>query len=90
MRSAKDIDTQTAKILLTKCKQHKMWALVFLIFGVGVFCYLYVTYLEGDVVQAFSRPAFVFFVIIPFIPAMIFSWLAHRIEHRLKNYLDSR
>ena len=66
-------------------------ALLAAIAGLGVFLVLYVQNIEGTFFSALTNPFIITIVIIPFLPAVVLSWIARRVERKyIDTYLDKK
>ncbi len=77
-----------ARELLLRSRLYRFIALVFFCLGLALFAFLYYQHVEGDVVAALRRPATVMILLLPFLPAVIFSWMTMRTENRFMKVLE--
>lgn len=78
-----------ARECLLKARIYRAFALVLALGGLVVFAILYQKHIEEDILAALQRPATIFIVLLPFVPAAVFSWLSVRAENKFLNYFDS-
>jgi len=71
-----------AKALLMKARLYRMIAMVFAFVGLVVFMVLYFKYIEGNILEALSSPSLVVIILVPFLPAIVISWLSVKAEDR--------
>ena len=77
--------------LVLKARLLRLFALIFAIAGLGVFLVLYVQNIEGTFFSALTNPFIITIVIIPFLPAVVLSWIARRVERKyIDTYLDKK
>lgn len=72
-----------ARELLLKAKVYRFFAAAFAMAGVAVFLILYFKHVEGRLLEALTEPATIGIVLVPFLPAVILSWKASKIESKL-------
>jgi hypothetical protein len=61
-------------------------ALVFAVIGLLLFVFMYVRYIEGRFYDAMQEPSTILFLVVPFMPAAVLSFLASRLEKKLASY----
>ena len=77
--------------LVLKARLLRLFALIFAIAGLGVFLVLYVQNIEGAFFSALTNPFVVTIIIIPFLPAIVLSWIARRVERKyIDTYLNKK
>lgn len=69
-----------AQKLLLKAKLLRLFAIVFAFAGLVVFIALYFQHIEGTFFSALTNPFVVFIVILPFLPAVVLSMRASKLE----------
>lgn len=74
-----------AKVAIAKAKLYRIFALIFALVGVFVFVTLYISNFEGNFFSTMTQPSVVLMLIIPFLPAIVLSWIASRIEKKVAN-----
>lgn len=74
-----------ARILLAKSKLYRTFSLIFVTVGIFIFCFLYISNVEGRLFDALREPSTVLVFLIPFLPAAVLTWIADRFE---KKYLE--
>ena len=79
-----NINKLEARKLLIQSRLYKYSAFVFAFFGFALFSYLYSQKFTDGVWAAFRDPLIIFVIIVPFIPAIVLSWLSRRLEIKLK------
>lgn len=72
--------------LLVKSKLYRTFSLIFVTIGVFLFCYLYVSNVNGRMMEALRDPFTILIFLIPFLPAAVLTWVADRFE---KKYLQA-
>ena len=80
--STSDDIRQEAKELLIKARLYRMIAVIFAVVGFVVFMILYFKNIEGNILEALSKPSMVVIILVPFLPAAVLSWLSVRTEER--------
>lgn len=70
--------------LLVKAKLYRTFSLVFVTIGIFMFCFLYISQVEGRLLEALRDPYTIMVFLIPFLPAAVLTWIADRFE---KKYL---
>ena len=77
--------------LVLKARLLRLFGLIFGIAGLCVFLVLYVQNIEGTFFSALTNPFIITIVIIPFLPAVVLSWIARRVERKyIDTYLDKK
>lgn len=71
-----------ARSLLIKSRLYRFFALVFALMGVVVFMFLYFRHVEGQLLEALRDPSIIAIVVIPFLPAVVLSLMAQRLERQ--------
>ena len=66
-----------------KAKLYKATGLLFAIIGFFLFSYMYAQHSSGSFWQDFQNPFVIVIILFPFIPAIILSWMARRVEIKL-------
>ena len=74
------------RTLLVKSKLYRTFSLVFVTIGIFLFCYMYVSNVNGRLMEALTEPATILVFLIPFLPAAILTWIADRFE---KKYMQA-
>lgn len=77
-----------ARDLLLRARVYKFLAALFACAGVVVFLSLYFRNIDGNLLGALARLSTVMTILLPFLPAFVFSWLASRAEARLGALLE--
>ena len=70
--------------LLVKAKLYRTFSLIFVTIGIFMFCFLYISQVEGRLLEALRDPYTIMVFLIPFMPAAVLTWIADRFE---KKYL---
>lgn len=68
--------------ILIKAKFYRTFALIFITLGIFIFCFLYISNIEGRLFDALSDPFTISVFLVPFIPAAFLSWMADRLEQK--------
>lgn len=76
----------TARELLIKSKVYRTASLFFVTVGIFVFCFLYVSNVNGRLAEALREPVTVLIFLVPFLPAAVLTWIADRFE---KKYIEA-
>jgi hypothetical protein len=79
---------KTAQEYLIKAKLYRFMSLVFLAFGIFVFCALYVKNVEGKLLDALKNPMTIAIFLVPFFPAVVLSFLADGAEKKFKKMTE--
>lgn len=77
-----------ARDLLLRARIYKFLATLFACAGIVIFLSLYFRNIDGNLFNALARLSTVMTILLPFLPAFIFSWLASRAETRLGVLLE--
>lgn len=77
------------KELRVKFWFYRIGALFFIGFGLLWLALWYSLNAKGDFLAALRDPIFAVMLLVPFIPAMIFSWLAERTEKKADDRMES-
>lgn len=72
-----------AKVTLAKARLYRLFALIFALTGVFIFVSLYLSNFEGSFFSTMTQPSVVLMLIIPFLPAIVLSWVAARMEKKV-------
>ncbi len=78
------MSTNDARQFLMKAKLYRTFSLVFVTIGIFMFCFLYISQVEGRLLEALRDPYTIMIFLIPFMPAAVLTWIADRFE---KKYL---
>lgn len=73
-----------ARSLLIKSRLYRLFALAFALMGVVIFVYLYFQHVEGQLFQALRDPFTIAIILIPFLPAVVLSLMAQKLEQKFK------
>ena len=73
---------QLARALLIKSRFYRFFALAFAVMGVIIFAYLYLTHIEGNLLEALRTPSLIIVILVPFLPAIVLSLLAQKYERQ--------
>jgi hypothetical protein len=80
-------DRVRARELLIKTKAFRVFSIIFAVLGLIIFLVIYAQYYGGDPLRAVQDPMIILIVILPFVPAFIFSNRAKKAEDSLKKLL---
>lgn len=72
--------------LLIKSKLYRTFSLVFVTIGIFLFCFMYVSNVNGRLMEALRDPVTILIFLIPFLPAAVLTWIADRFE---KKYMQA-
>lgn len=75
--------------LTIRAKVYRIIAMVFAFLGFLVFAVLFHTKYEGHLLRALHDPASVLLFFVPFLPAVVLTWLAGRAERKRAELLES-
>ncbi len=78
------MSTNETRQLLLKAKLYRTFSLIFVTIGIFMFCFLYISQVEGRLLEALRDPYTIMVFLIPFMPAAVLTWIADRFE---KKYL---
>lgn len=78
-----------AREYLLKTKLYRFITIAFLLIGVILFIFLYLTHVEGNVMDALRRPVTVLIFLVPFLPAAFLSFLTRKTEKKLFSILNT-
>lgn len=70
--------------LVQKARLLRFFALIFAVVGLAIFIVLYLRNVQGSFFSALTNPFVITMVIVPFLPAVVLSWKAGKLE---KEYL---
>lgn len=73
---------------VVKARFYRLFAVLFAIGGLVMFLYLYLDRVEGHLFDALRDPFVVVIILVPFLPAVVLSWLAGKHERLLEKALD--
>lgn len=76
------------KEYLIKAKLYKAVALAFLILGLVVFMALYISKIEGRLMEALKDPTTLIVFVFPFLPAAFLSWLSSKNEKKYEKITE--
>lgn len=76
-----------ARELYLKSKIYRFFAVVFAGVGLFVFAHIYFNFSNGNFFKAVSDPFFIVLIIFPFVPAIMMSMIAARLEKRVTEFL---
>lgn len=65
---------------MLKARLLRFIALIFAIAGLLIFLALYIRNVDGTLLSALTNPFTIFIVVVPFLPAVVLSWMASRLE----------
>lgn len=71
---------QLARNLLMKAKFYRVTAMVFVVIGMILLIKTYITHIDGHFLATMRNPATIMAILLPFIPAVVFSILAQKAE----------
>ena len=83
-----DNTRREAKRLLLQSRIYRFIAFCFAVIGVCVFSYVYFSHIEGDFFNALRLPHLILFMIIPFLPAIVLSHVAHKSDLKLREIIE--
>ncbi len=73
---------ELARSLLIKSRLYRFFALAFALMGVVVFLVLYFRNVDGQLFDALRSPSIIAMITIPFLPSVILSLMAQKLEQR--------
>lgn len=73
-----------------KARLYRLFATMFAVGGLVMFFYIYVREVEGHLFRALQDPMLVLMVLLPFMPAVVLSFLAQKHERRLEKALKDK
>ncbi len=73
---------ELARSLLIKSRLYRFFALAFALIGIVVFIILYFRNVEGQLFEALMHPSIVAMILIPFLPSIVLSLMAQRLEKK--------
>jgi FtsH-binding integral membrane protein len=76
-------DKKQARELLIQARVYKVMAKIFVVVGAVVFIMLYIKNVEGSLLSALQKPSIILMLLIPFLPAIVLSRKAQKIEKKL-------
>ncbi len=76
------------KELYIKSKVYGGIAFVFFLIGFAVFLFLYIENSGGNILEALRDPAIIIMVLFPFLPAVVFSFMASSAEKKSRALLE--
>lgn len=83
--------TPEAREMLLKARVYRLFAIVFAIAGLAVFCILYARNVEGTFFSSLTNPFMVVMVLFPFLPALVLSLRASKMEREYaKKFLQTK
>lgn len=71
------------RIVLAKARLYRVFAIVFAVVGAMLFIHLYLNNIQGRVLASFTNPSILFMLLVPFLPAIVLSWIAARMEKKV-------
>jgi|GEM_PF-2716162 len=86
---SEDIKVQARELLL-RARLFKLFAVIFALMGLFVFCLLFMRHINGNLEQALQRPSTVVIIFMPFLPAFILSFLAKRSEKEFFGFIRTQ
>lgn len=69
-----------ARELVLKARIYRICALIFALIGLIMFVMLYMRHVEGAFLSSMTNPFIITIVVVPFLPAVVLSILARRLE----------
>ncbi|MBI2234726.1 MAG: hypothetical protein HYU57_07070 [Micavibrio aeruginosavorus] len=69
-----------ARELVLKARIYRICALIFALVGLIMFVMLYMRHVEGSFLSSLTNPFIITIVVVPFLPAVVLSILAGRLE----------
>ncbi|MCB9988773.1 MAG: hypothetical protein H6868_05475 [Rhodospirillales bacterium] len=78
-----------ARALLMKARLYRYIAVVFALVGLAIFLAIYLSHVEGRLLEALSNPLILASFLIPFLPALLLSWLSGRTEKKFYAFLEA-
>ena len=72
----------TTRELVIKSKLYRFFGLMFAGVGVLIFLAIFFQGYGGDIGEAAKEPTFILIVLIPFMPALVLSWVAGATEKK--------
>lgn len=82
------MSSTSLKESLVKARFYRLFAVLFAIGGLVMFLYLYLDRVEGRLFDALRDPFVVVIILVPFLPAVVLSWLAGKHERLLEKAMD--
>jgi xanthine/uracil/vitamin C permease (AzgA family) len=73
-----------------KAKLLRFFALVFAVVGLVIFIVLYMRNVQGSFFSAMTNPFVIIMVIFPFLPAVVLSWKANKLEAEYKKLTQKK
>lgn len=77
------------KPLLLSAKVMQFFADILAVMGIFLFAYLYFTKWNNNAWSAIRDPMFAFTVLIPFVPAACFAYMASKKRSKIRSMLDA-
>jgi len=74
---------------LIRMRVYRFCAFLFVAFGIIMFAFLYMNYLDGDPMQAITRPITTAMILIPFMPAAVLAWMSMKEEKKMSALLET-
>lgn len=85
------MDKERAREYLIKSRFYRFLALIFAFLGVLLFAYSFFESSEGgDVLEILHDPVRIVFLIFPFVPAIVLSYMAQSAEKKLQVFLKDK
>ncbi len=77
-----------ARAMLLKARLYRIMGIAFGVTGLVVFLFLYVKTADGNLLDALKNPLSILIIILPFLPAAIFSFLAQRADRAFYDFMQ--
>ena len=73
-----------------KARLLRLFALIFAVVGLVIFIVLYMRNIQGSFFSAMTNPFVIIMVIFPFLPAVVLSWKAGKLEEEYKKMTQKK
>ncbi|MBN8521096.1 MAG: hypothetical protein J0L77_04255 [Alphaproteobacteria bacterium] len=87
--STSSVSREKLREMLIRSKFYRLAASVFALVGIGLLMVLMSQYIQGDMFSALKDPFILLILVIPFLPAVVLSWLATKAEKKFNDALES-
>lgn len=78
-----------ARALLLKVRVFRFFAMFFAAIGGGIFLIFYLQNMDGQLRTALTQPRTIWMIVVPFLPAVIFSYIAEKVNTSFWNLLKT-
>jgi hypothetical protein len=79
----------TLREMLIKAKFYRFASIIFALVGVGLLGVLMSQYVNDDILGALKDPFIILILIVPFLPALVLSWMAAKAEKKFNAKLET-